>query len=307
MRIAVIGAGAIGGAVAAALVGAGHDVVVIARGQRLAALQAGPLRIEHAGGVEIVAVRALAPDAPFPPVDMAIICVKAPDLDDAWAILAGKLAGPRLVLTLQNGVEAHEIAAQALPQATILAGRVHGFFELVADAVRHTGVPPSILLGCTRGDAALAERTVAEAFAASPIPVEIAADIRRALWEKFLLSAGLGSVAAALDIPAGSVSDDPEGSPLLHAAMDEIRALAQHCGVPLLASDVAGMLAFAQTFPAGVTTSLQRDLAAGRPGEYDALTAAVGRIARRHGFALRVFPRIEAMMAARWPAVIAPR
>jgi len=131
MRIAVVGAGAIGSAVAAILAAAGRDVVLVARGQRLRALRAAPQIIYSSGKAIEVPLRVAAADDGLPQVDLSICCVKMPDLEQA--LPAGR-AG--VILTLQNGVEAHETAARQVPDAHIAAGRVHGFFEMDGDAVR---------------------------------------------------------------------------------------------------------------------------------------------------------------------------
>jgi len=106
-----------------------------------------------------VPLRVAAADDGLPQVDLSICCVKMPDLEQA--LPAGR-AG--VILTLQNGVEAHETAARQVPDAHIAAGRVHGFFEMDGDAVRHVGVPPSILFGCTNGDRTLVEQVVGGRF-----------------------------------------------------------------------------------------------------------------------------------------------
>ncbi len=307
MRIAIIGAGAIGSALAAGIARTGADVTLVARGERLALLRTGPVRMVSDSGAWEQAVPVCAADDLTGPLDLAICCVKTPDLPDALTALRGKLAPHGAVLTLQNGVEAPEQAAAILPDAAIVAGRMHGFFELDGDAVRHVGVPPSILLGCTHGAADAAETLVLHALAGSGAGSRIAAaaspDIVRALWEKFMLAAALGSVACALGVPAGAVCAQPGGAELLRAAMAEIAALARLAGVNLGEAEVAATMAFVGTFPPGATTSFQRDLLAGRRSEYAALTGAVPRLAQRHGFTPVVFPRLDAMIRARLPLV----
>ena len=306
MRIAVVGAGALGSAVAAALTGAGRDVLVVARGERLRALQAGPLRIAGADGVHEVAVRAAGVDAPLPAIDIAILCVKTFQLETALAGIGPALAGEGIVMTLQNGVEAPDQVALAVPGITVAAGRAHGFFEMEGPVVRHVGVAPSILLGCVHGNRARVEQVLPEAFAGSGIPAAMAPDIRRSLWEKALLSAGLGSVAAALDVPAGSVLAHPDGPGLLHAALGEVAALACALGVALNAGDRQRAIDLIGGFPPGATTSLQRDLACGAPSEYAALTGAVQRLATEQGVPHPTFVQLVGMIAARYPAAPDP-
>ncbi|MFN3468642.1 MAG: ketopantoate reductase family protein [Novosphingobium sp.] len=299
MRIAVIGAGAIGSAIAAALAQAGRDVVLVARGRRLAQLRAGPVRIESNEGLREIPVPALAAsELGEGATGMAICCVKTNGLDAALHDLREALHPGAVLLTLQNGVEAHEVAARILPDAAIVAGRMHGFFELTGDVVRHVGVAPSILLGSTQGNVH-AERAVVAALAGSGIAVDVSADITLALWEKFLLAASLGSVGAALAMPAGQVPASAQSKAMLREAMAEIATLARHRGIALDDGHIRQALAFVASFPPDATTSLQCDIAAGLASEYDALTAAVGRLARDCGAAVTIFPQLEALIAAK--------
>ena len=303
MRIAVIGAGAIGSALAAGIARAGADVMLVARGGRLALLRTEPVRMISDSGAWEQAVPVCAADDLADPFDLAICCVKTPDLPEALTALHGKLAPGSAMLTLQNGVEAPKQAAAILPGAAIVAGRMHGFFELDGDAVRHVGVAPSILLGCTHGAADQAEALVLHALAGRGLAAPASPDIVRALWEKFMLAACLGSTACALGVPAGQVCAHPGGEALLRAAMAEVAALARLAGVQLDAADIAATMAFVGTFPPEATTSFQRDLLAGRRSEYAALTGAVPRLAERYGFTPMVFRQLDAMIHARVPVI----
>ncbi|WCT79136.1 ketopantoate reductase family protein [Novosphingobium humi] len=293
MRIAVIGAGAIGSAVAAALVGAGRNVTLVARGSRLTALQLGPLRIESDGQIAERAVKAVGLDTLGAGIDLAIFCVKAPDLATTLHACRPLMAPGSLVLTLQNGVEAQDMAQEILPGTAVLAGRVHGFFEMEGQLLRHVGVVPSIVMGCARGDPVTSETALLSTFAESAMRVSLSPDIRRALWEKFLIAAGLGGLAAALQVPAGLVLSHPGGEALLRMVLAEIVAIAATQGIGFDGDDIERTIAFIRDFPPDATTSLQRDIAAGRPSEYDALTGAALRMARLHGVAHPVLVRID--------------
>lgn len=293
MRIAVVGAGAIGCAVSAALAQAGRDVQLVARGAMLAALKSGPLQFESDGRVERVPVRAIAMEDLRTAVDTVICCVKTPDLDSALTGIRPKVASGGILVTLQNGIEAHETAARLIPEADVVAGRVHGFFEMNGHVIRHVGVPPSILAGCVHGDAARAEQAIIAAFAESGMPVTVTHDIRRALWDKFLLAASIGTVSLALGVPAGMVLSHPEGARLLHLAITEVATLAGAYGIAFDEQDVQRVMDFVARFPHDATTSLQRDINAGRTSEYDALTGAVLRMAQERGIRHPTFTELD--------------
>lgn len=233
MRIAVVGAGAIGSFFAASLDHARHRVIVAARGKRLEFLRNHPLQVVSCGQIFRHHVEVAAPDDLAGPIDLAICCVKTPDFATALTALVGKLAPDGVVLTVQNGVEAHEIAEDFLPGTMVVAGRFHGFFEMDGDEVRHTGVPPSLVFGCTRGKPEAAHDVVLTALGGSGFNTEASPDISRALWEKFMLAASLGGVATALEVPAGQVCTEPHGDELLRAAMEEVAALARCAGIAL--------------------------------------------------------------------------
>lgn len=274
-----------GTAIAAGLSRAGADSILIARGRRLEELRG--------GAIPVLAASELAGA-----IDLAICCTKTLDLQQALEDISGCLNTGSAILTLQNGVEAHQVAAARFPEMTVLAGRLHGFFELDDGAVRHVGVEPSILMGRTNGDKR-SEQAVQEAFSGSGFAIQLSPDIEPALWEKFMLAAGLGGVGLALAIPAGQVASHERGSKLLRQAMAEIAALASHCGIALKRDIVAATLAFAKTFPANATTSLQRDVEAGLPSEYDAIVGAIRRIATQKARAAPVFERLEQLIAER--------
>lgn len=153
---------------------------------------------------------------------------------------------------------------------------------MVGDRVRHVGVEPSILLGCTQGDSTSVAQTLA-AFSGSGTAVDRSPDIILALREKFLIAASLGGVAAALGLAEGRVATHNQGVLLLRAALEEVEALAAHIGISLIQDYFDATLAFAATLPRDATTSLQRDLVEGRDSKRDALTTAFCWIASAQG------------------------
>lgn len=296
----VIGAGAIGGYLAALLARAGHSVHVVARGQRLAQIEAEGLRVTMGDGA-VLNTRPVAAQAPPAGLSRPLIVLgmKTPDLPAALDLVAACRPHAPIVLTVQNGVEAPAQVAAALPGATVLASRVHGFFEMGDDgAIRHRGVPPSLVLGLTRGDDHAAPARIAAMLRAAGTHAEASDNILEELWAKFLLAAPLGAVGAALEADVGGLRADPAAMALLHQAMDEVVRLSRACGVALPRSAKADTLAFIASFPPGATTSMQRDLAAGRWGEFDALTGAVLRLARSRGIAVPVHERLAAAIMA---------
>jgi 2-dehydropantoate 2-reductase len=302
MHVVVVGAGAIGSFVAARLALNGGDVTLIARGERLGWLRRNSAEIAGSDGTESVQV----PTADWAELsrraDIAFLCTKTTDLPEALRALAPHLAPDGIAVTLQNGVEAPGDAALALPGRVIVAGRVHGFFEMDGHQVRHIGVPPSFALGCIGHRDPAAEGAITAILEQAGIRHEITPDIVTTLWEKLILAASLGGLAAARNVPAGKVCQTAEGESALRKAMLEVAALAHASGAMLGNKDVEATIDFVRGFPQDATTSLQRDLQDGKPSEYDALVGAVIRLARANAVPIPVFSGIDRAIRLRYPA-----
>lgn len=299
MPILVVGAGAIGSAIAAGLVNSGEDVVLLARGDRLAHLRDNPVELESNGVSRRTPVAVSDWTGLARPAAFAILCTKTGDLAVALGDLARHLAPHAVVLTLQNGVEAPDQAALALPQSAIVAGRVHGFFEMDGHRVRHVGVPPSVAMGGTNAAGRAYEHRVAALLSRAGFATKVAADVLHDLWEKLLITAGLGGVAATLGVSAGQVLGVPGGEDMLRRALGEVALVARACGTALGQEDIERTVAFIRGFPAEATTSLQRDLDSGGKSEYDALVGAVVRRAAAYGLAVPTFAALDAQLRAR--------
>lgn len=298
-HIVIIGPGALGTFFAARLAQAGHSVSVIARGSRLAAIRRDGLQLESNGLITAVPVRAVDDPALISTPDLAIIATKTTGLAGAIAALVPHATPALGVLTVQNGVEAPAMVAAALPRVQVLAGRVHGFFEMADDLVRHVGVPPSLAFGQINPAPAPAPAAdlLATCLTGAGIAFTRPADIAAALWEKLMLVSSIGGVGAALGLPIGAIRDDPAHAAMLRAAIAEVAAVAAAHGAALPPDCVATTLAFVGTFPAEATSSLHRDLVARRPSEFDHLTGAIPRLAARHGVPVPVHTAIIARLA----------
>ncbi|MCP5395321.1 MAG: ketopantoate reductase family protein [Sphingomonadaceae bacterium] len=299
-KILVIGAGAVGSWFAGQFHRAGYHVTLLARGARLQGLRNEGLLAEQDGAALALPVSACDWDSLPDTADFTLLALKTYQLEDALDSLASAAPAVRSALvTLQNGIDAPDQCRRHFPDAHVIAARMHGFVQMEGPLVRHVGVPVSLAFGPWRSE----EQGPSEAFAtllrSAAIGAMPAADIEAQLWEKFLLAASSGSTGAALGIRAGQLLDDVVGAVLLAEAMGDVARLAQHRGIAMPQDVVAHTLAFMRSFPPDATTSLQRDLDAGRPSEYGALTGAVLRIAAESGVEAPAFERIEALIRSR--------
>lgn len=297
MRIAVVGAGGVGGLVAGLLSRAGHDVAVVARGRTLAAIQERGLRIESSLGTISARVEAAASPAELAPADAVLLAVKTWQVPEVAASLDPLLGSRGIVVPLQNGVDAPEQCAEALGEARVVGGlcRMLSWSTAPGD-ITHAGPPPAFTLGAHRApldDRAEALRSALEGAGSS---ARIVDDFPVALWEKFMFIASFGGVSALSRSNAGVLRAIPETRRLLEDACAEVHAVGRARGVALGADAVPKTVAYVDALPDAATPSLQRDVLAGRPSEIDALSGAVARMGRAARVPVPVHTAIHAAL-----------
>ncbi|MGA7380362.1 MAG: 2-dehydropantoate 2-reductase [Terriglobales bacterium] len=287
-RFAVVGAGGVGGYFAAVLARAGYSVSVVARGQTLEAIRRDGLRVISPKGDFTVAV-AKASDKPeeIGPVDAVILAVKAWQVTEAARTMRPLLAPLTKVLPLQNGVEATAQLQGVLgPQHSLT-----GLCRIIASVespgcIRHGGLEPMVALGESDGSALSANAlALAEALKTADVTVQTPADMQAALWEKLLFIAAVSGTGAVTRSTIGEFRACPPTRELLRQLMEEVAAVARSRGIHLAEGAVSRTLAFVDATPADGTASMQRDLAAGRPSELEAVIGAVVRFGDQAGVA----------------------
>jgi len=287
MRIAIFGTGGAGGYFGAQLARAGEEVIFIARGEHLQAIRRQGLRVETPKG-EFVIQPAQATDDPAQvgAVDVLLVGVKAWQVIDA-AHAARPLIGPEtFVVPLQNGVETPSQLAAVLGAEHVLGGLCGTFSWLTGPGqIRSIGEAHFVKFG--ELDNRPSERTerLRKAFDRAGVKVEVPSDIHQALWEKFLFVVSFGGVGAVTRAPVGVIRTVPETRRMLEQCMHEILAVARARQVPLRDTIIANTLAFVDSLAPGGTTSLQRDIAEGKPSELEAWNGAVVRLGCEVGVA----------------------
>lgn len=284
--IAVMGTGGIGGYFGALLAQAGNDVTFIARGAHLAAIQARGLRVERANGKHLTITPAMATDDPVGvgPVDLVLLSVKTYDVPAALASMR-PLVGPQTaVVTLQNGIESHELVAEAFGQGVVLPALVYSELAVKAPGVIFQGAPfARIVLGELDGQESGRARTIADTLRQAGIDITISPNILSALWSKFCFICAMSGVTSLARQPLGPLLADDEGRALLQAVMEEVRAVGLATGVRFDADPVETGIAAAERFNPESKSSMLRDLERGRRLEVEALNGAVVRLGRRVG------------------------
>jgi 2-dehydropantoate 2-reductase len=285
MRIAIFGAGGAAGYFGGRLAQAGEDVIFIARGDHLRAIQQHGLHIESvAGDVTIRPAQATSDPAEVGPVDAVILGVKTWQVPESALAMRRLIGAETVVLPLQNGVEASDQLAEVLGREHVLGGLAEVISFIAAPGrLRHQGGPSSMALGELDARPSNRVERMRDALDRAGIPVSVPANIQAALWSKFLFVTPWGGLGAVTRAPAGVLRRIPETRLLLDAAMQEVRDVAVARGVPLGDEDVARAMALLDSLPDSGTTSLQRDILAGRPSELEAWNGAAVRLGEAAG------------------------
>ena len=283
MRVAIYGAGGLGGFYGARLARAGNDVAFIARGAHLAAMRERGLRVSSPlGDMHLPEPAATDNPADIGPVDLVLVAVKTWQIPEVAAAMGPLLGERTMVLPFLNGVEASDELAAAVGAGRVLGGLSKVFSRIEAPGVIHH-FTPNVFVAFGELDGADSGRTrmLLDMFSAAGVEAETSPAIRVELWKKLLLVsswAGLGALARS---PMGVLREQPGTRALIDRSMDEGLAVARAMGHAVDAAYKDEMWAFYGAMPAGATASMQRDVMDGRPSELDAWNGAICRFGAR--------------------------
>jgi 2-dehydropantoate 2-reductase len=284
MRIAVYGAGAVGGYLGAKLAAGGADVTLIARGAHLEALQARGLTIVTQDGDRSThAVRAVRDPADVGPVDIVLFLVKSYDTDEAAARL-GPLIGPETgVISLQNGVDNEERIGAVIGTEHVLGGAAYILAAVVEPGLVRSG-PARIVVGELHpGPPSERVRRFVEAARAGGVTAEASDDVRRLKWEKYVLLVAFSAVTAATQLTLGDIRASAAATAMLKAVMQEAWQVGRAFGVPLADDLVDRQFALILSQKDTEAASLRHDLVTGHRMELDALQGTLSRLGRETG------------------------
>ena len=285
MKIAIFGSGGVGGYFGARLAAAGNEVHFIARGKHLAAMREQGLKVKSAlGDAHIKPVHATDNPAEIGPVDIVTFAVKLWDTEAAAEQLRPLIAKGGHVIPFQNGVESIDRLRKILPPESVMGGSAYIGTRIGAPGViEHTGTMARLRFGAVLPSQRPAAEKFLQACQQAGIMTELVDDIVLVNWEKFVFLVALSSATSVARAPLGVVREDPELRWLLEQAMRETWRLGRARGVKLPDDFVEKQLAFAQTLPAEMRTSMQHDLEAGHRLEAPWLCGAVARMSAQAG------------------------
>jgi 2-dehydropantoate 2-reductase len=278
VTVAVLGPGAVGGALAVRLARAGERVVCVGRPSSAEAIRSDGLTLEAPDGT--FNARPEVTELLSEPVRLLLVAVKATGLVEALERVEVFAVADGVALSLLNGLEHPETIRRRLGPR-VAAGTISHYEGYRDDPTRIVQTTPSMVVAAASEDVSRDELGRAlEPLRTAGMEVVVADDERRVLWDK---AARLGPLAAATVLsqrPVGELRADPEWRGTLMTAIEEACAVAAADGVDVSAADQWTMI---EGMPESLTTSAARDVAAGRPSELDAIAGAIARAGERLG------------------------
>ncbi len=299
MKVAVVGAGGIGGYYGALLQQAGNEVTFLARGTHLAALREHGLRLESVLLSEPVTLRVAATDRPeqIEAVDLVLFAVKSYDTDTAAELLPPLLNNDTAILTLQNGVDNVDRLSERIGRRHVLGGACYIFTAIASPGViRHTGGSRRVVFGELDGRHTSRAQAIREALAATGVPVELSAQILVAMWEKYLFITAQGGMTALTRLPISVIRQTQTTMEMYLDVASEVAAVGRAHGVPLPEGERDRVTRAADALDPNSFSSLYTDLLRGRRMELEALPGNVVRLGQRYGIPTPVCRAIYAAL-----------
>lgn len=280
MRIAVFGAGGVGGYFGGRLAQAGEELVFIARGEHLKAMQTDGLRIESPQGDCLLnPVQATGDPRWVGNMEMVLLAVKAWQVPDAAQAMLPMIGEETGVVFLGNGVDAIAQLSAVIGERHVLGGRCNlSAFIAGPGHIRHVGIEPLVAFNELDGRSSPRVERLRQAFERSNVLVAVPEDIQVSIWEKFVFIAAVSGLEAITRAPLGVIRSLPETRQMLEGALDETVRVARARKINLPGDTVAKTLANIDKMDPEIVASMARDILAGRPSELGTQNGAVVRM-----------------------------
>jgi 2-dehydropantoate 2-reductase len=273
MRIAVMGAGAVGCYYGGMLSRAGHHVTLIGRLRHVEAIRQHGLLMDTTDFRAHVPVRASTEVSDIRGASLVLCCIKSNDTENAAAMMAPFVGNDAIVLSLQNGVD-NAMRLHAQLQRTVYPAVVYVAVEMVGPGhLKHHGRGELVV-----GPSAMSADILA-VFLKAGVPVHVSDNVVGELWAKLILNCAYNAISAITKLPYGVLFDDEGARDLMRMVVNECLAVAQRESITLPGDSWQGVERIAATM-SGQFSSTAQDLMRGRRSEIDHLNGYIVRRGR---------------------------
>lgn len=285
MRIAVMGAGALGGYFGGRLAAAGHAVTLIARGAHLAALRERGLKIlSPRGDLHLPEIAATDDPATVGPVDVVMFMVKNYDVEAGARAILPMLGPETMVITCQNGVSAFDRLGAVIGARRVVPGVARIPADVPEPGIIHHSAPLDMLsFGEVDGRVSPRVERFRQAIAGAGATAAVPANILHDIWAKFVMQATFAGATTLTRLDIGPLRANPDSRALMSAAMAETERVGRKIVPDLPEGLVEKAWAVLDSLPGATHASMLDDLNAGKRLEVDYLSGDVVRLGRAQG------------------------
>jgi len=285
MNIVIYGAGGVGGYFGARLAQAGNNVTFIARGKHLEVILKKGLQLKSYKGDYLVhPVKATSTISEVKDIDLVLICVKTWQLEEVAENIKPILNEKTMIISLLNGVENVDVLLKVISKRNILGGLCKVVSKLEDyGVINHLSYEPTIVFG--ELDNVKSERAIhlEKLFLNAGITTKLTSDIQREIWTKFLFITTISAIGALTRATVGEMISSPQIKEMMYKTALEILAVAKAKGVYLPNNILEKQFRLIESQPFETTSSLQRDMMAGKPSELEAQNGAIVKMGKKLG------------------------
>ncbi|WP_457616847.1 ketopantoate reductase family protein [Lutibacter sp.] len=290
MNIVVYGTGGVGGYFGARLAQSGNNVTFIARGKHLEAIQKKGLYLKSVkGDYHVYPANATSSISDVSKIDLILICVKTWQLPDVAKKIKPVLAENTMVISLLNGVENADVLSKIIAPKHILGGLCK-IISKVADygVIHHISYEPTIVFGELNHE--ISERAIQlkEVFLKAGFKTILASNIQKEIWTKFLFISTISAIGALTRATIGEMIAIPEVKEIMIQTAHEIFEVAKAKGIDLPNDIIKKQFQIIESQPYNTTSSLQRDMIAGKPSELESQNGTIVKMGKELGVATPV-------------------
>ncbi|MEO7102078.1 MAG: ketopantoate reductase family protein [Gemmatimonadaceae bacterium] len=299
MRIAMLGAGGVGGYFGALLARAGHEVVLFARGDNLDAIRSNGITVQDTNGSFSVPIGATNDPAELAGASFAIVAVKSYSLNEIAPVARELALTGTTIVPLLNGVEAtQDLERAGVPRAQLLGGQTNvSAFKLKPGVIHRALWKERIVVGELNGQISERVMGLVDVLRSGGIDAIATTNITVELWRKFNMLCAMAAACGMARSDVTGIRDTALGRLLIERAVAEIGAVGRAKGVALPESQEADIMRGIDALPGAMKPSFLLDVERGGPTELDALSGAVSRFGRDVGIPTPVHDTAAAVLA----------